>query len=74
MAHIPKFNREQVQEHAFELLQALVGLTNAPVFDIENMETLDPMSKKALIASNTAVLNATQPYLPFDEDVRRPPI
>ena len=67
----------QVREHAPELLFALTELTNAPIFDntnIDDMGGLDTMTKQALIGANTALRNATNPYLPFEKDVITPRI
>ena len=61
---------QQLREHSEELLMALTNLTNAPIFDAENFEDgpIDPVTEHALVQANTALLNATQPYLPFYKD------
>lgn len=61
-------SQQQIAEHANELLWALSNLTNAPIFDQENLTQLDQVSEQALLQANTALLNSTQPYLPFYKD------
>ena len=65
----------QIEAHAMELFYALARLVDAPIFDLNNIEDiggLDDASYDALLGANTALKNATEPYLPFAHDDLRP--
>lgn len=55
----PTFTPNQIQRHAGDILHSLIALTNCPIFDIDKIDTIDPLTKKTLIHCTTIIHNTS---------------